>query len=71
MDIKYTSSNHPINTYEQLYDVVLKNNDDFMKRAVNENFYNEFRNGKLKEICKLVMDVVNKYINEENKYEVY
>ena len=71
IDLKTEYSNNQIVTGEQLYKIVLNNNNTFMSNSINRNFYDEFGNNKLKKICNIIMDVINKYINSENKNEVH
>lgn len=71
IDLKSDYYNNHINTGEQLYEVVLKNNNRFMNESINRNFYNKFSNYKLKKICNIIMNTINRYINSENRNEVY
>lgn len=70
---KATSHTHKLDsiTEKSLYDKVKENNKVYLEEKQKEyvsNFYEEFSDDELKEICNIINDVVNKYVSN-NKIE--
>lgn len=53
----------------KLYNIVLKNNKNYLKEGTNSNIYNEFSDSKILEICNVISTILNEEINENTNIE--
>ena len=51
----------------KLYESVLKNNKKFLEIGVNKDIYIEYSNEKIKYICDIITETINKELSEVNK----
>ena len=68
-EYQVTSSNviqNNVVNVEVLYNLVLKNNEEFLKQGNNQNIYKDLGNSKVKEICNIVANQINQLLKENN-----
>jgi len=52
---------------QKLYEIVLRNNAAFIEEGVNKSIYEPYSDERIKYICELVSDTINKKITEIDK----